>query len=80
MLAWNMKTQKYAIIDWKTSKEFATRSFTGDEFLKAPFDDIESCNTSEYSLQLSCYKYMLSKHTSIDVDELLLFQIPDIWN
>jgi len=75
-LAYNMKTGKYAIIDWKTSKEFSTRSFTGDEFLKAPFDDVESCNTSEYSLQLSVYKYMLEKHTSIKIDELLLFQIP----
>lgn len=76
MIAYNMKTRKYAIIDWKTSKKFDTNSFTGDQFLKAPFSDLPVCNTVEYSLQLSLYKYMLTKKTGMDVDELLLFQIP----
>lgn len=75
MLAYNMKTGKYAIIDWKTSKAFKTVAWN-DERLKEPFTDIQACNTAEYSLQLSLYKYMLEKKTSIRVDELLLFQIP----
>jgi len=74
-LAYNMKTGKYAIIDWKTSKKFEVGN-NFNEYLKAPFNDVESCNTAEYSLQLSLYKYMLEKHTSIRIDEMLLFQIP----
>ena len=76
MIGYNMKTNSYAIIDWKTSKSFDTHSFTGDEYLKAPFDDLEVCNTTEYSLQLSLYKYMLEKHTDMKISELLLFQLP----
>lgn len=76
MIAYNMKTEQYAIIDWKTSKRFDTRSFTGMDFMKAPFDDIEVCNTAEYSLQLSLYKFILKKKTGMPISELLLFQIP----
>lgn len=76
MIGYNMITGDYAIIDWKTSKKFTTESFHGDEFLNAPFDDLEECNTNEYSLQLSTYKYMLEKKVPIKISELLLFQIP----
>lgn len=76
MIAYNMKTKQYAIVDWKTSKRFDTKSFTGSDFLNAPFNDIEVCNTAEYSLQLSLYKYMLKKKIDMPIAELLLFQIP----
>ena len=38
-LAYNMKTGKYEIIDWKTSKSLDTQNFYG-KTLKAPFDDL----------------------------------------
>lgn len=74
-LAYNMKTGKYAIIDWKTSKSFDTHNLYG-EYMAAPFSDLEACNTTEYSLQLSLYKSLLCNKINIPVDELLLFQIP----
>jgi hypothetical protein len=45
--------------------------------MKPPFEHVLSCNTNEYSLQLSLYKYILEKHTSIKIDEMVLFQIPN---
>lgn len=75
-LAYNMKTGKYEIIDWKTSKSLDTQNFYG-KTLKAPFDDLPETNVSEYSLQLSLYKYLLEKHTDIKIDRMLLFQIPN---
>ena len=44
--------------------------------MKDPFGHVVACNTSEYSLQLSLYKYILEKYTSIRIGELVLFQIP----
>ena len=44
--------------------------------MKEPFNHIVNCNTSEYSLQLSLYKYILEKYTSIRIGEMVLFQIP----
>jgi hypothetical protein len=44
--------------------------------MKDPFGHVISCNTAEYSLQLSLYKYILEKYTSLKIGELVLFQIP----
>lgn len=74
-LAYNMITDSYAIIDWKTSKDFKTTGFKGETLL-APFEDIQACNTSEYAIQLSLYKYLLTKKLDIKIDELILFQLP----
>ena len=75
-LMYNTKINGYSIIDWKTSKRFDQgNSFT--PYMKPPFEHLLSCNTSEYSLQLSLYKYILEKHTSIRISEMLLFQIPN---
>ena len=74
-LAYNKKTGAYSIIDWKTSKSFDTENHF-NEYLKDPFGEIEACNTAEYSLQLSLYKYMLTKKVDIPITELILFQLP----
>ena len=76
MLAYNTKKDCYSIIDWKTSKKFETGNQWSD-YMKEPFNHIVNCNTSEYSLQLSLYKYILEKYTSIRIGEMVLFQIPN---
>lgn len=75
-LAYNKKTNKYAIIDWKTSKKFSHGNYENIT-MKAPFEDVVYCNCAEYSLQLSTYKYILEKHTDIKIGEMILFQIPN---
>lgn len=74
-LMYNTKKDGYSIIDWKTSKKFDTGNQWSD-YMKEPFSHVLNCNTSEYSLQLSLYKYIIEKYTSIKICELVLFQIP----
>lgn len=74
-LCYNKKTKKYAILDWKTSKEFKKDNRFGK--LNAPFNNLDSCNCNEYSLQLSTYKAIVEKHCpDIKIEELTLVQIP----
>ena len=75
-LMYNTKLNCYSIIDWKTSKRFDTTNHF-EKYMKAPFDNVLHCNTAEYSLQLSLYKYILEKHTSIRIGEMVLFQLPN---
>jgi ATP-dependent exoDNAse (exonuclease V) beta subunit len=74
-IAYNTKKDCYSIIDWKTSRKFDTGN-QYSKYMKAPFEHVISCNTAEYSQQLSLYKYIIEKHTSIKIGELVLFQIP----
>jgi len=77
-LAYNKKTDKYAILDWKTSKSMDTFNQYSDDKMLAPFTDFDDCNVNHYSLQLSTYAWMLEKHTNIRIEEMVLFQIPKI--
>lgn len=74
-LAYNKIKNCFSIIDWKTSRKFDVSNFKG-ETMKPPFDHVEYCNTAEYSLQLSLYKYILEKYTTIKIGEMVLFQLP----
>lgn len=73
-VAYNKRTDTVDILDWKTSKQFAIKS--GKTTMKAPFDHFPNTNVSEYSLQLSLYKYIVEKYTDLKIGELRLFQIP----
>lgn len=74
-LAYNKVKKCYSIIDWKTSKSFDSTNPKNEKLL-APFTDFDACNVNEYSIQLSTYAYILEKHTSIRIGEMVLFQIP----
>ena len=73
-VAYNKKTDTIDILDWKTSKSFSVSS--GSQKMKEPFEAYPNTNVSEYSLQLSLYKYIVEKHTNLKIGELRLFQIP----
>lgn len=71
----------FIIVDWKTNKNLTRNSFKKyDKVLKQwkptmmlePFDDLEECHLSEYSMQLSLYKLILERNTSIKISELIL--------
>lgn len=66
MLFWNEKAQCYQIWDWKTNTKLNMYSKYGD-FMKAPIDHLEDCEFIHYSLQLSLYRYIIEKNTSIDL-------------
>jgi hypothetical protein len=48
----------FDIWDWKTNREFNFFNPFGHETLFKPFDHLQSCQWSIYSLQLSVYAYM----------------------
>ena len=73
-VAYNRRTDTVDILDWKTSKQFSVSS--GSKMMKDPFGAYPNTNVSEYSLQLSLYKYIVEKHTDLKIGELRLFQIP----
>lgn len=75
MLAYNKVDNKFAIIDWKTSKKFDHSNRF--QKMKAPFQNEDDCNCNHYSMQLSLYKAILEKHCpSIKIEEMILVQIP----
>ena len=75
-LAYNKVKKCYSILDWKTSKEFNTYDQYNNGKLLAPFSQFDACNVNEYSIQLSTYAWILEKHTSLRIGEMVLFQIP----
>jgi hypothetical protein len=71
-LAYNKKTHRIDILDWKTSKEFQTQ---GRNYMLYPYQVYQDCNINHYSLQLSIYKWIIEHNTDIKIDQLLLVQI-----
>lgn len=75
-IAWDKIEKNLVIIDWKSSKKFDKSSFKPGEMMSYPFNDYQDCNTNQYSLQLSVYKYIVEKNTGLKVGKLILFQLP----
>lgn len=57
------KTNQLHIFDWKTGSKFETVNKFGR--LAAPFDDLEECQLTIYSLQVSLYRLMIERNTGL---------------
>jgi len=66
MLFWAPSKDEYYIFDWKTNKEIKTVN-SYHQMLKKPFDDLDDCELSIYSLQLSLYKLIIEKNTDLKI-------------
>ena len=55
----------FDIGDWKTNKKFEFYNQFGGQCLKKPFDHLQQCHHSLYSLQLSVYAYMCEEETGM---------------
>lgn len=60
---WNEKSQKLEIWDWKTNKEI--KESNRYQQFKEPIGHLDVCELNTYSLQLSTYKYIIEKNTSL---------------
>jgi len=58
------KTGTLHIFDWKTNKRIRRKS-DFHAFFKAPISSLEECEYNIYSLQLSIYKYIFTRNTSL---------------
>ena len=73
----NMIIQEICIIDWKTNKKIDKTGFNGKRMLGI-FGHLESCEFNTYSLQLSVYKTILERNTSIKIEKLLVVHFDTI--
>lgn len=61
---------KISLLDFKTDKsiEFSNKF----QKLKPPFQSLDDCNMSKYTLQLSIYKRLLESKTSIRIEQMFI--------
>lgn len=62
---------KFAIYDWKRSKEIQMRNMYGGK-AKSPIRHMDDCNYIHYSLQLNLYKYILESKYGMTIDHMAL--------
>lgn len=63
VLFYNKKMNEFQIWDYKTNKDFTYENKRNN--LLFELSDLEDCDLEIYSLQLSLYKYLIEKNTSI---------------
>lgn len=56
----NKQVNTYHLFDWKTGGKFETSNRFGK--LLAPFDDLDDCEFSIYSIQLAAYRLMIERN------------------
>jgi len=66
-LFFNEKSGKLEIWDWKTNKKI-DRNNRWQQF-KEPVSHLDVCELNTYSLQLSLYKYIITRNTNIDLGD-----------
>ena len=76
-LGYDRLKDHYVILDYKTNKELKTEAYNGAKML-APFGDLPDCDWGHYSTQLSVYKFLIERHTSLKIGAMTLIWIgPD---
>lgn len=65
-LSYNRKTKEFAIFDYKTNKEIKKTNPRG-EMLLSPFNHLQNCELSKYSLQLALYTLIFEKNTPFKI-------------
>jgi hypothetical protein len=71
MLAYNKQESCFEIYDFKTNKSITYNSTYKEKYNK-PLDDLEVCEFNTYCLQLSIYKYIIEKYTSLKIKNLYI--------
>ena len=67
VLAHDARTNKYEIIDWKTSKAIKTVSFNGKMGKHPITSHLMDCKFVTYSMQLSFYRYLLETYYGLNI-------------
>ena len=71
------KTNRYIILDWKTSKNITTKSYNNKMGIQSSSSNIEDTKFNHYALQLSLYRYLLEKYYKLNFNEQLIVHIKD---
>lgn len=62
------KTGLYHVFDWKSNERFTTHNAWGKKLLP-PFGDLDDCDLTKYSLQVSTYKLILRRNTGLTLGD-----------
>lgn len=73
-IAFNPKTGKYWVIDWKFSVGLKRESYGGKCGI-GPCSKVEDCNGYHYQIQVNLYKHILEKYYGIEIEEMLLVNL-----
>ena len=70
----NTETLAYHLWDWKTGSKFSLNNRF--QPLLHPFEDLEDCDLNNYSLQLSLYRLIVERNTSLSIGDAYLVYLP----
>ena len=77
ILALDKKTNKYDLIDWKTSKKIEMNSYGGKVGTKIATSNIPDCNYYHYALQLSLYRYLLERYYGLKIRTMIIAHLKE---
>jgi len=77
MLAYNTCTKLYELYDFKTNGNISYNSNYKEHYF-SPLQHLQVCEFNTYSLQLSIYRYIIEKYTSIKIDSCYILWLPGI--
>ena len=72
ILAHDARTNKYEIIDWKTSKSIDRTSFDNKMGTHQITSNLMDCKFVHYSMQLSFYRYLLEEYYGLKINNQLI--------
>ena len=75
LLIFDKVSNKYSILDWKTSKQIKTDSYKLKTGNKPETNDLLDSKFNHYALQLSLYRYLLEKNYDIMLDDQLIIHL-----
>lgn len=88
LLAYNVKTNKIDIVDYKTNKKIEKTNKFGKKMLDE-FSDLPDCELAHYSVQLNIYKEILERKIGIKIGQCYIvwfnaknekFELMECWD
>lgn len=77
IIFWNVKKRCYQIWDWKTNKDFTMENQYNTK-LKYPLFKLDDSHMNMYSLQLSAYKEIIMRNTSIVIEGMYVVWLNEV--
>ena len=77
LLLHDKKTNRYIILDWKTSKNITTKSYNNKMGIQSSSSNIEDTKFNHYALQLSLYRYILETFYELQISEHIIIHLQD---
>ena len=77
LLLYDKNSNKYIIMDWKTSKKISMQSFRNKMGVHNVSSNIPDSKFNHYALQLSLYRYILETYYNLNICEHLIIHLKD---